>query len=312
MYIIGWTLVVFAIYLVIKYVPKWDKSSPYLKATIAIAAFGILFLFGGLATGGNNSHTSARNSTENSEKIKHNGITAYPLKITSVKYKEDRLVISGTTKAPDKAKVYILTYDNESNEWNDFASSELSNGDPSWPRIKNHKFTAGVDLSDATSLAPKEGDKVKIKAVAITGYKSSWESDPDNSNKAVKALKKIKPTPHSYKLTAEESAYFKNKDNSGSGKDTDSSDSSNSEVMSASDKSAKDESASDVSQYQSSSSSSNANSINTADQGTIVGNSNTHVYHTPGQAGYNMNASNAVYFNTESEAQAAGYRKSLR
>lgn len=52
--------------------------------------------------------------------------------------------------------------------------------------------------------------------------------------------------------------------------------------------------------------------MNTADTGTIVGNANSKIYHTPGQAGYRMNSSNAVHFNTEAEAQAAGYRRALR
>ncbi len=47
-------------------------------------------------------------------------------------------------------------------------------------------------------------------------------------------------------------------------------------------------------------------------QGTIVGNSRSMIYHVPGQRGYRMNSENAVYFNTEAEAQAAGYRRSLR
>ncbi|MBF0757903.1 hypothetical protein E4T91_03900 [Ligilactobacillus murinus] len=47
-------------------------------------------------------------------------------------------------------------------------------------------------------------------------------------------------------------------------------------------------------------------------QGTIVGNSRSMIYHVPGQRGYRMNSSNAVYFNTEAEAQAAGYRKAYR
>lgn len=44
----------------------------------------------------------------------------------------------------------------------------------------------------------------------------------------------------------------------------------------------------------------------------IIGNSRSHIYHVPGQAGYHMNSANAVYFNSEAEAQAAGYRKSER
>ncbi|KLI76224.1 MULTISPECIES: sunset domain-containing protein [Lacticaseibacillus] len=56
----------------------------------------------------------------------------------------------------------------------------------------------------------------------------------------------------------------------------------------------------------------NQGDMNTAEQGTIVGNSRSMIYHVPGQAGYHMNSANAVYFNTEAEAQAAGYRKALR
>lgn len=58
---------------------------------------------------------------------------------------------------------------------------------------------------------------------------------------------------------------------------------------------------------------SNQGDMNTGNvQGKIVGNKNSHIYHVPGQAGYRMNSSNAVYFNTEAQAQAAGYRKALR
>lgn len=59
----------------------------------------------------------------------------------------------------------------------------------------------------------------------------------------------------------------------------------------------------------------NNGDLNTADanaQGVIVGNSRSMIYHVPGQRGYKMNSENAVYFNSEAEAQAAGYRKSLR
>lgn len=47
-------------------------------------------------------------------------------------------------------------------------------------------------------------------------------------------------------------------------------------------------------------------------KGRIVGNSNTMVYHLPGQTRYHMSARNTVYFKTEAQAKAAGYRKSLR
>lgn len=56
----------------------------------------------------------------------------------------------------------------------------------------------------------------------------------------------------------------------------------------------------------------NHGDMTTDQQGTIVGNSKSMIYHTPGQHGYRMNSANAVYFKTEAEAQAAGYRKALR
>ena len=50
----------------------------------------------------------------------------------------------------------------------------------------------------------------------------------------------------------------------------------------------------------------------TASHQKIIGNKRSKIYHVPGQAGYHMNSSNAVFFNSEKEAIAAGYRKALR
>lgn len=52
--------------------------------------------------------------------------------------------------------------------------------------------------------------------------------------------------------------------------------------------------------------------LDTGSKQMIIGNVNSHIYHVPGQAGYHMNAQNAVYFKTESQAQASGYRKAKR
>lgn len=56
----------------------------------------------------------------------------------------------------------------------------------------------------------------------------------------------------------------------------------------------------------------NNGDMHTGNTGRIVGNANSKIYHVPGQASYRMNSSNAVYFNSEAEAIAAGYRRSLR
>lgn len=66
------------------------------------------------------------------------------------------------------------------------------------------------------------------------------------------------------------------------------------------------------SQKSNTNSSSNQGDLYTGNQGTIIGNSNSKIYHVPGQAGYHMNSANAVYFNSEQEAIAAGYRKAKR
>jgi len=52
--------------------------------------------------------------------------------------------------------------------------------------------------------------------------------------------------------------------------------------------------------------------MSTTDSGQIVGNTNSHIYHVPGQKSYKMNSANAVYFNTEQDAINAGYRRSQR
>lgn len=45
-------------------------------------------------------------------------------------------------------------------------------------------------------------------------------------------------------------------------------------------------------------------------RGTIIGNIRSHIYHLPGQYGYDkISEKNRVYFKTEDEAQKAGYRK---
>ncbi|WP_395378669.1 Ltp family lipoprotein [Fructilactobacillus frigidiflavus] len=44
----------------------------------------------------------------------------------------------------------------------------------------------------------------------------------------------------------------------------------------------------------------------------VVGNSKTHIYHLDDQQNYRMSSNNIVYFNSPAEAEAAGYRKSLR
>lgn len=50
----------------------------------------------------------------------------------------------------------------------------------------------------------------------------------------------------------------------------------------------------------------------TTNQGVIIGNTRSHIYHVPGQATYHMSSSNMITFPNEQAAIAAGYRKSER
>ena len=50
-----------------------------------------------------------------------------------------------------------------------------------------------------------------------------------------------------------------------------------------------------------------------AANGKIIGNKNSGIYHVPGGASYHkVSAKNAIYFNTEAQAQAAGFRRAKR
>lgn len=71
------------------------------------------------------------------------------------------------------------------------------------------------------------------------------------------------------------------------------------------------------SEYTVSSSSEVNNNINTnldgtAQSGKIIGNTKTHIYHTPDQHNYKISPENEVVFNNEQDAINAGYRKALR
>lgn len=71
-------------------------------------------------------------------------------------------------------------------------------------------------------------------------------------------------------------------------------------------------SAREQSKQAASSSASDSGDTYTGNAQSIIGNANSKIYHVPGQSGYHMNSSNAVYFKSEADAQAHGYRKALR
>jgi len=128
-----------------------------------------------------------------------------------------------------------------------------------------------------------------------------------------KVVKKHHSERKQKKTSSNSSSESKASSESSSNDDSDNSSvSSSNNSISSTDSSVASENDSEPSTTPSTTSPSNKGDMMTDQQGTIVGNSKTMVYHTPEQAGYRMNSANAVYFNSEAEAQAAGYRKALR
>lgn len=118
------------------------------------------------------------------------------------------------------------------------------------------------------------------------------------------ATSKVTKHHHSKKDKESSSSSSKKEDTDNSSVESSSSDDSESESSVTSESSS--------SNNDSATAPSNNGDMMTDQQGTIVGNSKSMIYHTPDQAGYRMSSANAVYFSSEAEAQAAGYRKALR
>ena len=117
-------------------------------------------------------------------------MTMYPVKITRVSTNDDSgFVISGTTDAPEGAKIFAkspvnVDTDNEANPANsDNDSYEKVSSNGKFKIIINseHLKTSGEKL--------KIGQTVQVKIFAVTGYKEKFE-DADISGNLSKLLKK--------------------------------------------------------------------------------------------------------------------------
>ena len=276
-------------------------------------------------------------SSSNSENASHeDGI--YEVEITKTSSEDGDFILKGKTDAPDGSK--ILAQGNLDESENEAESIDYGE----YAKVKNHKFSARVEAGYLTDSDVKEGQKLKVRIFAIKKYAVKF--DDYKITKKVRRIITKQIDPVTLTVNKQIADYYTdNDDDSDETDDTDSDDSdSNSTDDSEKEKSedenkeedkdtskSEDSNKSEKSQVSDDNNNENAESagestdttnsasnetqagkVYTGNSNKIVGNARTHKYHVPGQAGYTMNSGNAVYFNSEEEAQAAGYVRSKR
>lgn len=264
----------------------------------------------------------------------------YKVEITKVQSKDGDFILKGKTDAPDGSKILAQgTYVKEENE-----ASAVD--DDNYAKVKDNKFTMQLDTNNSTEKEIEKGVKVKVRIFAIEKY--SKDFDDYYLTKKVRRIIAKEIDPVTLTVTKKMSDHYVDEDDSDEEDDSDSDsdqdqsktedeeeDKSKSESEESEDKKEDTRQSEDTKEKASSQSSTDTSSANknsdasagentnnsdesqagkiyTGNSNEIVGNARTHKYHVPGQAGYNMNAANAVYFNSEEEAQAAGYVRSKR
>jgi hypothetical protein len=264
----------------------------------------------------------------------------YKVEITKVQSKDGDFILKGKTDAPDGSKILAQgTYVKEENE-----ASAVD--DDNYAKVKDNKFTMQLDTNNSTEKEIEKGVKVKVRIFAIEKY--SKDFDDYYLTKKVRRIIAKEIDPVTLTVTKKMSDHYVDEDDSDEEDDSDSDsdqdqsktedeeeDKSKSESEESEDKKEDTRQSEDTKEKASSQSSTDTSSANknsdasagentnnsdesqagkiyTGNSNKIVGNARTHKYHVPGQAGYNMNAANAVYFNSEEEAQAAGYVRSKR
>lgn len=264
----------------------------------------------------------------------------YKVEITKVQSKDGDFILKGKTDAPDGSKILAQgTYVKEENE-----ASAVD--DDNYAKVKDNKFTMQLDTHNSTEKEIEKGVKVKVRIFAIEKY--SKDFDDYYLTKKVRRIIAKEIDPVTLTVTKKMSDHYVDEDDSDEEDDSDSDsdqdqsktedeeeDKSKSESEESEDKKEDTRQSEDTKEKASSQSSTDTSSANknsdasagentnnsdesqagkiyTGNSNKIVGNARTHKYHVPGQAGYNMNAANAVYFNSEEEAQAAGYVRSKR
>ncbi|WP_273705160.1 DNA/RNA non-specific endonuclease [Leuconostoc mesenteroides] len=211
-----------------------------------------------------------------------------------------RLSYIGYSNSGEKVKISLKSYREE--DGNDGATVVYLNNDSSNSIINYADGTAKNTLHKKADLAAqKEAAEEASSAAASSSARASSEavSSAKASSEAVSSAKASSEAEQSSIAAAQKAA----------------SEASVSQAAAASSQAAANSAAAASAaqaQAQAAQNQSAATQTYTGESQQIIGNSKSHIYHVPGQAGYYMNSSNAVYFNSEADAQAAGYRKSLR
>ncbi len=129
------------------------------------------------------SQKAARQKELDTEKL-----TLYPVSITSVKGKSNDLILSGTTNAPDGAKI-LVSYDTDQN----IAEEAGEYDGAGYAKVKNNKFKVAVDddlLDDLDgNKALAKNPTISLQVFAVQGYTQSDE-DIDFTNNLKRGLKK--------------------------------------------------------------------------------------------------------------------------
>lgn len=141
--------------------------------------------------------------------------------------------ITGSTTAPDNAKIVIMSADED--EYNS-ADENMSEADEvNWITVKNGKFTTYVDPIDAmdTTETLKAGQHAKVYVVALTNYHKAYDDTLSENLRTI--IKKSKPL--QLTLNSTQATYFNSlgSNDSDSDSDTDSSSSDSTDTDSSTD-----------------------------------------------------------------------------
>jgi hypothetical protein len=112
----------------------------------------------------------------------------YSTSISSVKTDSSGdWVIKGTTSAPDGAKIIATPTSDTNANYGDNGSQ--SKDLAAWPKVKNGKFTALLDVVDiSNSTTGKVGNTTRVAVVAVSNYNHHWDN-AKVSSKIVDAAK---------------------------------------------------------------------------------------------------------------------------
>lgn len=194
------------------------------KGFILGSALAFIMLLGGCSSGASSSTV---------QKVGSHKI--YTTKVNKIKENETHdWVLSGTTKAPNGAKIIVTPSDSDSINYGEVAAESTALA--SWAKVKNGKFTVIVDPLVLTAEKEKAGKKIKAEVFAISNYNKSWTSS-SVSKKIVSAAKKNSKS-ISLTISSKQEKYYKSLNSKSS---SDSSDSSSVSSSSSSSNSSSDD-----------------------------------------------------------------------